>query len=119
MTRGTGVDTNQQLWPLEDHVGDLQHPVAVIPPTAAQLASHLVAARWASRQTFHRMVVAWHNKTKKVKKRESLAERHDSSTSRGATSTPQRSTEPRHQPSCGKISAEPLTALEPLPGMLM
>ncbi len=51
--RGIDVDTDPQCWAPGDDVRDLQHPVAVMPPTSDQLTSSVVAARWAACQTFH------------------------------------------------------------------
>ncbi len=53
VTRGLKVRPNAQYWPPTNVVGELQRPVAMAKPTSTQLASPIVAARWAAREFFH------------------------------------------------------------------
>ncbi len=57
VTRGLHVKSNVHYWSPTNVMGELQHPVAIAKPTAAQLASPIVAARWVAREHFHRAVV--------------------------------------------------------------
>ncbi len=58
VVRGLHVKPNTQYWPPTAPLGDLQHPVAVTNPSAAQMLSPIVAARWAARENFHHVVVS-------------------------------------------------------------
>ncbi len=53
----------------------------------AQLASSLMAARWAACQAFHQVIVPHRRRIKKAKLRESQAEEHSSSTPKGVATT--------------------------------
>ncbi len=94
VVRGLHVKPNKQYWPPTFPLGDLQHPVAVTKPSAAQPLSPIVAARWASRENFHRIVVSCHRSYRKAQCRESKSGEHSSSASRGA---PKASSEPGTQ----------------------
>ncbi len=85
--RGLKIRANTQYWPPTNTMGELQRPVAVTKPTALQLESPIVAARWAAREAFHKAVVARRRLYKKAKRRESKSgERSSSASKTGARS---------------------------------
>ncbi len=81
--RGLKIRANAQYLPPTNVVGELQRPVAVIKPTSLQLESPIVAARWATGESFHKVVVARRRSYKKAKHRESKSGEHSSSASKG------------------------------------
>ncbi len=80
--RGLKIRANTQYWPPTNTMGELQRPVAVTKPTAIQLESPIVAARWAAREAFHKAVVARRRSYKKAKCRKSKSGECSSSTSK-------------------------------------
>ncbi len=66
VTRGLKVRPNTQYWPLTNVMGELQRPVAMAKPTCTQLASPIVAARWAACESFHKAVVTRRRSYKKA-----------------------------------------------------
>ena len=76
---------NAQYWPPTNVVGELQRPVAMAKPTSTQLASPIVAARWAARESFHKAVVTRHRSYKKAQRQESKSGEHSSSAPKGVT----------------------------------
>ena len=80
--RGLKIRANTQYWPPTNTMGELQRPVAVTKPTALQLESPIVAARWAAREAFHKAVVACRRSCKKAKGRERKSVEHSSSASK-------------------------------------
>ncbi len=80
--RGLKIKANAQYWPPTNTMGELQRPVAVTRPTALQLESPIVAARWAAREAFHKAVVARRRSYTKAKRRESKSGERSSSTSK-------------------------------------
>ncbi len=65
--RGLKIRANTQYWPPTNTMEELQRPVTVTKPTALQLESPIVAARWAAREAFHKAVVARRRSYKKAK----------------------------------------------------
>ncbi len=82
VVRGLKIRANAQYWPPTNTVGELQRPVAVARPTALQLESPVVAARWAAREAFHKAVVMRRRSFRKAKCRESKSGEHSSSASK-------------------------------------
>ncbi len=59
------VNNDGQYRPPRNHIGDLQHPVAIEQPTAAQLESSIAAARWTGRLAFPGTMAKRRRKAKK------------------------------------------------------
>ncbi len=91
VARGLKVRVNTHYWPPTNVVGELQRPVTVTRPSALQLESPIVAARWAAREAFHRAVVARHRSFRKAKRRESKSGERNSSASKGGVRAPSES----------------------------
>ncbi len=81
VVRGLKIRANAQYWPPTNTLGELQRPVAVTGPTALQLESPIVAARWAACEAFHKAVVFRRRSYKKAKCRESKSGERSSSAS--------------------------------------
>ncbi len=88
VTRGLHVKPNTQYWPPDGIIGELQRPVAITKPTATQLTSPIVAARWVAREPFHRAVVTCRRSYKRAQCRENKSGERSSSASKGASKPP-------------------------------
>ena len=118
--RGLHIKPNTQYWPPSNPLGDLQCPVTVTKPSATQLQSPIVAARWATRENFHKAVVSRHRSYRRAQRKESKSGERSSSASKGALK-PLRSLVVRHSPNrqtSGLSSAVLLMKLLPPPGRL-
>ena len=88
VTRGLQVKANTQYWPPTNVMRELQRPVAMAKPTCTQLASPIVAARWAVSEAFHKAVVTRHRSYERAQRRESKSGERGSSASKGISKAP-------------------------------
>ncbi len=86
--RGLKVKPNAQYWPPTNVMGELQCPVAIAKPTSTQLASPIVAARWAAREYFHKALVTRRRSYKRAQHQESKSGERSSSASKGVSRAP-------------------------------
>ncbi len=91
VVRGLHVRPNTQYWPPSTPLGDLQRPVAVTKPSATQLQSPIVAARWATHENFHKAVVSRRRSYRRAQRRESKSGERSSCASKGAPKAPSES----------------------------
>ncbi len=91
VVRGHHVKPNAQYSPPATQLGEVQRPASIMKPTSTQLLSPIVAARWAARKHFHRVMVARRCSYKRAQRRESKSGEHSSSASKGAPKVPSES----------------------------
>ncbi len=117
--RGVHVKPNTQYWPPSTLLGDLQHLVAVTKPSATQLQSPIVAARWAASENFHKGVVSRRRSYRRAQHKESKNGERSSLASKDAPKALSESgAHFPNQPTSGLSSATLLMKLLLPPGRL-
>ncbi len=86
--RGLHVKPNVHYWPSTNVIGELQRLVAMAKPTSTQLTSPIVAARWAVRELFHRVVVTRRRSYTRAQCRDSKSGERSSSASKAVSKAP-------------------------------